>query len=285
MHIGMHYRVAKYLTYTFSSIGLVLNLLTLLVLHRTRQKGFGPYIVLLKSLTSADLLASLHLLLHKALRDDHFTCGYTAIFYPCSPVYVATYLTLVLIAINLYLAIVHPYRHLELVTTRRTVLAVVLCWSFAVLVYSIDVFRALYDHMTGKHDFCRALETYKSGFFVDPVKYLYMFEWSWAVFMALVYTGLVYMTVMYVKIYLEAEKSLSSSRELSAGDAGARQEKRHSIYTSLLLLVSFLAVYLPFCVAYTSFQVTSHLDYDSIDDIHIVTSNYWLYTVNLVSLF
>ena len=124
-----HVEIAKYLTISLGSIGFILNAITLLALCFVKKQALGPHLLLLRNLTLADFLVAIQLVLEKLPLpiDD---CVRDALFAPCSPLYTTTYLTLLLIAANLYIAVVHPLRHNGLVTYRRTTVAVVMCWVF-----------------------------------------------------------------------------------------------------------------------------------------------------------
>ena len=114
----IHQNTSSYLTISLGSVGFLLNAITLVALCLVKRQALGPHLLLLRSLTAADMMTALQLTLEKLPLDRIIPwCVRNALFRPCSPFYTITYVALILIAANLYIAVVHPLRHNELVKT------------------------------------------------------------------------------------------------------------------------------------------------------------------------
>ncbi|KAK2144378.1 hypothetical protein LSH36_763g02005 [Paralvinella palmiformis] len=226
-----------------SFAAMIANLLTLLALAKVRAK-FQPHLILVVNLTISDMLFGLRNVIIRGMvlgfefnhkLNDWFKeiCVRGLIRVAGSAIYTCTYINLLTIALDLYFAIMMPFRYQKLVTRRRTVAVCVSLWLLSVVLAAANYWVSLGDWSVHHRNqtFCDIRE-----------KHL---KWDVYTHLAIVYLGIVAMTSIYIRIFIEVRRCARSTPGLPIKTQQTVKHNKRKLATSLLVLLTFLVAWLP----------------------------------------
>ena len=213
--------------------GFILNVLNIILLHRTRQP-IRPSMRLIRSLNITDFLLSIEVILFFSIKTGPSELIHCIKFllksFETLNVLVVLF-TLLLIAGDQCTATMKPIQYKQIVTMRKTNIALACIWLFGVIIVLLGTLLSTENRDT-------IHEIRFSSCFRIKRQFTFVFNSSLCVL-----TFPVYM-VIYIVIYINIQK-LSSRDSLR----GRKLSTKKATITTIILIFPFILVYVP-CAVY-----------------------------------
>ena len=234
-HEGSHYiNLSDVLRITLACSGFILNALTIILLHRTRRP-LKPHMRLTLCLIVTDLLISLEVFLFFAIssgQSEFIHCVKFVLQSFETLIVLVELFILLLIAIDQYLATVKPIHYSQIVTLRRTKIALATSWLLGVIIVTLGTVLSTANRDT-------AHET-RDTYSCHRIQRQYTFLINASL---IIVASPLFMT-LYIKIYINIRK-LRSRDSLR----GRTMSIKKATITTTILIFPFILVYVP-CAVY-----------------------------------
>ena len=229
-----HIQLSEILRIILACSGFILNVLTIILLRKSRHP-LKPHMRLTFCLIVTDLLLSLKVILFCSITSgqSEFIHCLKFLLQSFETLYVLVGMfILLLIAADQYLATVKPIHHSQMVTVRRTNIALVIVWLLGIIIVSLGtVLSTLNQDITYEtRDMYSCFQIKRQYTFLVNA---FLIVFSFPVFMT-----------MYIKIYINIRK-LRSRDSLR----GRTMSIKKATITTTIIIFPFIMVYVP-CAVY-----------------------------------
>ena len=245
-----HDFIARYISVTLSILGIIGTSTVLLALGKLRGK-FSPHLLLVVNLTISDLMVCLLVIANRLDHDMLNNVAYNIVrSNGCyrNIVYgkgfrICTFLHLLAMAMDHYIAIVRPMSYRRFVTRRKTIVLIMLIWVISGVLHFTQFYATL-SYLDPEVAFCITYAKIRKS--LPLIQYIYI---------CMIAVGTILMMYVYIRVFHEARKCLQYTPQLRESRAKHIKQDWYAAITSLLILGTFLLCYLP----YTFSQTLKHI--------------------------